>query len=59
MDNIVFGPLTIPRHVMDRGMDPYRCQECTRPVKEGDRYGWIDDGSVCGPCADRLEAAHR
>lgn len=59
MDSIVFGPLIIPRYVTGQCSEPYRCQECTRPVKEGDRYGWIEDGAVCEPCADRLEAAHQ
>lgn len=59
MDNIVFGPLTIPRYTMPPGCDPYDCPECKRCIKAGARYGWINDGSVCEPCADRLEAGHR
>lgn len=59
MDGIVFGPLIIPRYAMAGLVDPYRCQECTQPIKAGDQYGWLGDGPVCVPCADRLEAKHR
>lgn len=58
MDSIVFGPLIIPRYVMATAVDAFRCAECTRALRGGDRYGWIEDGAVCEPCADRLEAEH-
>ncbi|MCX4912845.1 hypothetical protein [Streptomyces sp. NBC_00687] len=59
VDSIVFGPLMIPRHVMGRGMIPRPCQECPREITEGEPYGWLNNGAVCEPCADRLEAEHR
>ncbi|MFF0183516.1 hypothetical protein [Streptomyces sp. NPDC005244] len=58
VDTIVFGPLIILRYKLAGTADAFRCTECTGAVKDGELYGLLNDGIVCDPCADRLEAEH-